>query len=122
VNAADEYAIYALLTNLGALPWGAEASWLGQWIWAPGLGLILVFLPLLFPDGHPPSHRWRPVAWLGGLSIGLGVVSSTRSSSGRSPIGRAPVLSRCGVGVGRRNWRLHCWVRTPPRKIRHQFR
>ena len=44
--AADEYAIYALLTNPGALPLGAEASWLGQWIWAPGLGLILVFLPL----------------------------------------------------------------------------
>ena len=52
-------------------------SWLGQWIWAPGLGLILVFLPLLFPDGHPPSRRWRPVAWLGGLSIGLAVVSYT---------------------------------------------
>jgi hypothetical protein len=76
LSAADEYAVYALLTNPGALPWGAEASWLGQWIWAPGLGLILVFLPLLFPDGHPPSHRWRPVAWLGGLSIGLAVVSS----------------------------------------------
>ena len=76
LSAGDEYAIYALLTNPGALPWGAEASWLGQWIWAPGLGLILVFLPLLFPDGHPPSHRWRPVAWLGGLSIGLAVVSS----------------------------------------------
>ena len=74
--AADEYAIYALLTNPGALPLGGEASWLGQWIWAPGLGLILVFLPLLFPDGHPPSHRWRPVAWLGGLSIGVAVVSS----------------------------------------------
>src|SRR5215218_4779397 len=74
--AGDEYAIYALLTNPGALPLGAEASWLGQWIWAPGLGLILVFLPLLFPDGHLPSHRWRPVAWLGGLSIGLAVVSS----------------------------------------------
>jgi hypothetical protein len=77
LSAGDEYAIYALLTNPGALPWGAEASWLGQWIWAPGLGLILVFLPLLFPDGHPPSHRWRPVGWLGGLSIGLAVVSST---------------------------------------------
>src|ERR687889_721727 len=77
LTAGDEYAIYALLTNPGALPWGAEASWLGQWIWAPGLGLILVFLPLLFPDGHPPSYRWRWVAWLGGLSIGLAVVSST---------------------------------------------
>jgi hypothetical protein len=76
LSAGDEYAIYALLTNPGALPLGAEASWLGQWIWAPGLALILVFLPLLFPDGHPPSHRWRPVAWLGGLFIGLAVVSS----------------------------------------------
>jgi hypothetical protein len=36
-----------------------------------------VFLPLLFPDGHPPSPRWRPVGWLGVLSIGLTVVSST---------------------------------------------
>jgi hypothetical protein len=77
VSAGEEYAVYALLTNPGALPLGGEASWLGQWIWAPGLGLILVFLPLLFPDGHPPSHRWRPVGWLGGLSIGLTVVSST---------------------------------------------
>jgi hypothetical protein len=75
--AADEYATYALLTNPGALPLGAEASWLGQWIWAPGLGLFLVFLPLLYPDGHPPSHRWRPVGWLGGLSIGLTVVLYT---------------------------------------------
>jgi hypothetical protein len=77
LSAGDEYAIYALLTNPGALPLGAEASWLGQWVWAPGLALILVFLPLLFPDGHPPSPRWRPVGWLGGLSIGLTVVSST---------------------------------------------
>ena len=42
-----------------------------EWIWAPGLGLILVFLPLLFPDGRPPSRRWRPVGWLGGLCIGV---------------------------------------------------
>jgi hypothetical protein len=71
LNAADQYAIYALLTNPGSLPLGAELSWMVKWIWAPGLGLILVFLPLLFPDGRPPSRRWRPVGWLGGLSIGL---------------------------------------------------
>jgi hypothetical protein len=71
LSAGEEYAIYALLTNPGSLPLGAAFSWLVKWIWAPGLGLILVFLPLLFPDGHPPSRRWRWVAWLGGLSIGL---------------------------------------------------
>jgi hypothetical protein len=70
-NSGFEYATYALITEPGSLPLGAEVSWLGQWIWAPGLGLILVFLPLLFPDGRPPSRRWRWVAWLGGLSIAL---------------------------------------------------
>ena len=64
-----EYATYALITRSGSLPLAAEMSWLAEGIWAPGLGLILVFLPLLFPDGRPPSRRWRPVAWLGGLSI-----------------------------------------------------
>src|SRR5919112_821727 len=67
----EEYAVYALLTNPGSFPLGAELAWLTDWIWAPGFGIILVFLPLLFPDGHPPSRRWRTVAWLGGLSIGL---------------------------------------------------
>jgi hypothetical protein len=66
-----EYATYALITRSSALPLGAEMSWLADWIWAPGLGLILVFLPLLFPDGRPPSRRWRLVAWLGGLAIVL---------------------------------------------------
>src|ERR687896_200297 len=69
--AGEEYAVYALLTNPGSLPLGAELAWLTEWIWAPGFGIILVFLPLLFPDGHPPSRRWWWVAWLGGLSIGL---------------------------------------------------
>ena len=72
-----EYATYALLTQPGALPFGTEVAWLSQWICAPGLGLILVFLPLLFPDGRLPSRRWRPVAWLGALSIFL--ISMTAS-------------------------------------------
>jgi hypothetical protein len=66
-----EYGTYALVTRPGSLPLGAFMSWLVEWIWAAGLGLILVFLPLLFPNGRPPSRRWWPVAWLGGLSIGL---------------------------------------------------
>jgi len=66
-----EYATYTLLTEPGSLPLGAEVAWMAQWDWAPGLGLVLVFLPLLFPDGRPPSRRWRWVAWLGAASIGL---------------------------------------------------
>jgi hypothetical protein len=69
-NFGYEYATYALLTRPGLLPLGAGMSWVGNWIWAPGLGLILVFLPLLFPDGRLPSRRWRWVGWLGGLSVG----------------------------------------------------
>ena len=71
-----EYAIYALITKPGSLPLGAEISWLSPWVWAPGLGLILVFVPLLFPDGRLLSRRWRPVAWLGGVSIVLVCVST----------------------------------------------
>ncbi len=36
--------------------WGA---WLGTWQWAASLVLLLVFLPLFFPDGRLPSARYR---------------------------------------------------------------
>ncbi len=39
-------------------------------LWVPGVGLI-GFLLLLFPDGHLPSPRWRPVAWLLGGTIAV---------------------------------------------------
>ena len=38
------------------------------------------FLLLLFPDGHLPSRRWRPVAWCAGVAIvGLFVTGATWS-------------------------------------------
>lgn len=67
----EEYAAYTLVTHPGTLPGGPEMAWLKEWIWAPGLGLILVFVPLLFPDGRLLSHHWRWVGWLGAVSIAL---------------------------------------------------
>jgi hypothetical protein len=67
----EAYAIYTLRTAPGSLPGGGLMSWLGNWAWAPGLGLFITFALLLFPDGRLPSHRWRPVAWLSAASIVL---------------------------------------------------
>jgi hypothetical protein len=50
----------------GHLPAAEYAGWVQLWIWVPLIALITVYLFLLFPDGHLPSPRWRPVGWLGG--------------------------------------------------------
>jgi len=48
---------------------------LTQGIWIPPVGLLGIYLILLFPDGKLPSRRWRPLAWLSGTVIVLGSVS-----------------------------------------------
>ena len=42
-----------------------------QWLWVPTVGLLGIYLILLFPDGRLPSKRWRPLAWLSGVMIVL---------------------------------------------------
>jgi signal transduction histidine kinase len=56
----DEWGRYALLTERGSFP--DFAVWLGAWASVPAAVIPLIFL--LFPDGHPPSPRWRPVGVL----------------------------------------------------------
>jgi hypothetical protein len=58
-----EYAIYALLTQPGSLPYGRAAAWVASWCGMPA-NALLVFVGLLFPDGRLPSRRWLPFAWL----------------------------------------------------------
>jgi hypothetical protein len=57
------YAQYSLVVEPGALPWARTAAWVGNWIWLVALSPLGFFL-LLFPDGRPPSPRWRWIARL----------------------------------------------------------
>ena len=49
------------ITNGPAVIAAALVSTIG---WLLGIFPVIVFLPLLFPDGHLPSRRWVPFAWL----------------------------------------------------------
>ncbi|HLI50462.1 MAG TPA: hypothetical protein VKU87_01620, partial [Thermomicrobiaceae bacterium] len=71
----NQYAIYALVTNPNVLPQGTIANWMETWVWLPGFALTATFLLLLFPNGHLPSGRWRPVTWVSAAVITIGPVS-----------------------------------------------
>ena len=60
---ALEYGVYALITARGTLPAGAWAAWFGSWARGMGWFVLVAFLLFLFPNGRPPSPRWRPVMW-----------------------------------------------------------
>jgi len=46
-------------------------TWLTNWAWIIPFAALLTFPFLLFPDGHLPSPRWRPVAWGIAITIAL---------------------------------------------------
>jgi hypothetical protein len=53
-------------------------AWIASWLWVVHIGLF-VFLGLLFPDGRPPTPRWRPFAWLVGTAVVVGTVAAAYS-------------------------------------------
>ena len=63
LEVGTEYGVYALVERGGLLPGGEWALWLAQVSLCLGLGPISTYLLLIFPNGQPPSARWRPVAW-----------------------------------------------------------
>jgi signal transduction histidine kinase len=62
------YVIVALLVAPRSLPAGLALAWVQTWTWLVVVGLLFVFLPLLYPTGRLLSRRWRPVA---ACAIGL---------------------------------------------------
>jgi hypothetical protein len=73
-TAADAYA------TAGGLPESLLVAWVPQWVWYVWPALILVFLPLVFPDGRLLSPRWRAVVWLE-----LGALAACIAGAGLRP-------------------------------------
>jgi hypothetical protein len=71
----DHYSVYGLVKP-GSVPFPVAVAGLSQWLWVPTVGLLAIYLVLLFPNGRLPSRRWRPLAWLSGAVILLASVSS----------------------------------------------
>lgn len=69
---SEQYAVYGLLTNPGALP---AAEWIAGpsfWVWAPAVALLFLFVLLLFPNGRLPSPGWKWVGWADGILLLIG--------------------------------------------------
>jgi hypothetical protein len=89
----DSYATYALITHPGALPAGALMAWLGTWVGNLGFGLLLIFTPLVFPNGRLLSRRWRAVVWIGVLAEVVQFTYALRPG----PIGTFPIDNPFGL-------------------------
>jgi hypothetical protein len=109
------YYEYALEIRPGSMPAGAVVAAIAANNWAPIVGLIGMFLILLFPDGHLPSRRWRWVGWFAasatvyvylagtftpGEIAGLGVENPLGVSFLGGRVGHTVLLSLVIIPVG----------------------
>ncbi len=97
---SSSYGVYGLLARPGSVPFPATMGSLGEWMWAPAIGLFGIYLILMFPDGRLPSKRWRPLAWLSGVAI---VLVSAGSALSPGPMDGLPGI-RNPFGVEKYPW------------------
>jgi hypothetical protein len=70
---------------LGAdLPGYALFDWIAAWSTSLSLAIMVVWIPLLFPDGHLVGPRWRIVAWSAAVALGAQIVALAIQPSGPS--------------------------------------
>lgn len=59
----DYYGIYGV-ARPGSVPFPLGVAGINDWLRVP-------YVFPLFPNGRPPSERWRPLAWLSGVVVVL---------------------------------------------------
>jgi hypothetical protein len=72
---SSEYALWALDQRPTYPPGFTLAALLAEWLWIPSVTLLFTLTFLLFPNGRPPSPRWRWLAWVSGATIALTVLA-----------------------------------------------
>jgi hypothetical protein len=77
----------------------ALADWLSGWVWMAGIAPAVTFMLLLFPTGHLPGPRWRPVAWLSGAALAAVVLGLAFSPDLETESGRANPVGIGGMEV-----------------------
>jgi hypothetical protein len=105
---AGGYAEYWLATGSGSSSLGQTAAWFSSWSWIPLVFVPTSLLLLLFPDGRPPSPRWRSAAWCAGLGITSFVLSYALKVGPLEDFPRlvnpygvdSPVVGMVGVAAG----------------------
>lgn len=78
---AEQYAVHSLFTSSERLPGEQWMGWLGTWVWLPGYLAIWTMLLLFFPDGRPPSRRWRPLVWATMAVIAVATASTAATAN-----------------------------------------
>jgi signal transduction histidine kinase len=110
--ALTEAGIHGVVTSPGSVTGAAYMAAIGPGLEAAGMLIAVVGVPVIFPDGHLPSPRWRWLAWSTAAAVTclfLGNVLSPTTNEARlahwqSPLGLpgrygnvAGALSAAGV-------------------------
>lgn len=89
------YVIYSLDRLDGTLLGMSLVAWFISWTFVPAIALVGVYVPVLFPDGQPPSSglRWRVFLVLTAVSL---AVAQVPTMFGVGPLSDTEVMNPFG--------------------------
>jgi hypothetical protein len=90
VFAGGEYARFVQAQGGPETVWTVAAAWVAAWAFLPAVGILVVFLPLLFPTGELPGPRWRVVVAAGIAGMVAGTLGAATEPGPLAGLGGPP--------------------------------